>query len=86
MKMMKFSPAQRLRHVLIRSRWRLWLAPSLCAVPYTLSLVWLLQRGQTWIVQIMITPLLMMCLLGLVTWVLACLEFRLKGKAWPWSR
>ena len=83
---MKFSPVQRLRHGLIRSRWRQWLAPALCAVPYLASLVWLLQRGQLWIVQIMITPLLMMAVLALLTWWLARLEFRLQRSSRSHSR
>ena len=83
---MKFSPVQRLRHGLIRSRWRQWLAPALCSVPYLASLVWLLQRGQLWIVQIMITPLLMMAVLALLTWWLARLEFRLQRSSRSHSR
>lgn len=77
---MRFSPAQRLHHAVIRSRWRRWLAPSLCAVPYCVSLVWLVHQGQIWIVQIMLTPLLMMAVLGWLTWWLARLEFQLQRR------
>ena len=83
---MKFSPAQRLRHWLILSRWRRWLAPVICAVPYLGSLMWLLQKGQIWVVQIMITPLMMMAVLALLTWWLARLEFRLQRSSRQHSR
>ena len=52
------------------------LVGSLCALPYSASLIWLLQRGQIWVVQIMLAPLLMMLIIGLLTWSLARLEFR----------
>ena len=84
---MEFSPAHRIRHALVRSRWKVWLAPACCALPYFLSLIWLLGRDQIWIVQIMITPLLMMMILALLTWWLARLEFRMKpGEARPKPR
>ena len=74
---MRLSPRQRLRHWLIRSRWQRWLLPVLCAVPYLLSLLWLLTRGQVWIVQIMLSPLVMLLMIAALTWWLAVLEFRL---------
>ena len=74
---MRLSPQQRLRHWLIRSRWQRWLMPALCAVPYAASLVWLLARGQLWIVQIMLSPILMLLILAGLTWWLARLEFRM---------
>jgi hypothetical protein len=65
-----------LRHWLIRSRWRLWLFPLLCALPYLASLLWLLIQGQAWIAQVMLAPLLMgAALAGLTAW-LGWLEFR----------
>ena len=73
---MRLSFFQRVRHALIRSRWKRWLGPTLCALPYSASLIWLLQRGQIWVVQIMLAPLLMMLIIGLLTWSLARLEFR----------
>ena len=74
---MRLSPRQRLRHWLIRSRWQRWLLPVLCAAPYLVSLVWLLTRGQVWIVQIMLSPLMMLLMIAALTWWLAVLEFRL---------
>ena len=73
---MRFTPAQQLYRFLIVSNVRRWFLPLACAVPYLGSLVWLFQRGQVWIVQIMLAPLLMMLLLGLLTFFLARLEFR----------
>ena len=71
---MRLSSLQRIRHGLIRSRWKRWLGPTLGAVPYTASLLWLLLRGQGWVMQIMMAPLLMMLILGLLTWGLARLN------------
>ena len=70
--------SNQLRHGLIRSRWKRWLFPLLCAIPYLGSLLWLLKLQQGWIAQVMLTPLLMMALLALLTWTLARLEFRQK--------
>ena len=72
----RLSWQQRGRHVLIRSRWQRWLFPLLCSLPYGASLLWLLLRGQVWVVQIMLTPLLMVAILALLTWRLSELEFR----------
>ena len=68
-----------LRHWLIKSRWRRWLLPLLCALPYLLSLIWLLIQGQGWVAQVMLAPILMgAALAGLTLW-LAHQEFR---KTW----
>ncbi len=74
---MRLSLLQLLRHWLICSRWQRWLLPALCAVPYLASLLWLLLRGQIWIVQIMLSPILMLFILAALTWLLARLEFRM---------
>ena len=60
----------------IRSRWRRWLVPLVCALPYLGALVWLLLRQQAWIAQIMLAPLLMTALLALLSLTLARVEFR----------
>ena len=70
--------SNQLRHWLIRSRWKRWLLPAICVIPYLGSLFWLLALKQGWIAQVMVTPLLMMGLLALLTWILARLEFRQK--------
>ena len=74
--MIPFTFSQRLRHLLIRSRWRRWSVPVVCAIPYLGSLLWLLLRGQLWIVQVMLAPLLMGVLLVGLTVLLSHLEFR----------
>ena len=74
--MLQFTPSKRLRHLWIRSRWRRWLVPLLCALPYAGSLIWLLARQQAWIAQIMLAPLVMTALLALLSLLLARLEFR----------
>ena len=74
--MIQFTVRQRFRHFWIRSRWRRWSVPVLCALPYLGSLIWLLLRGQVWIVQIMLAPLLMGALLAALTLLLSHLEFR----------
>lgn len=74
--MIRFTFRQRLRHLLIRSRWRRWSVPVVCAVPYLGSLLWLLLRRQVWIAQIMLAPLLMAGLLAALTMLLSHLEFR----------
>jgi hypothetical protein len=63
------------RHWLIRSRWRHWLLPLLCLLPYSGSIVWLLARGQLWIAQLMLAPLAMAAVLAGVTLELARREF-----------
>ena len=69
---MRFRPWQRL---LIRSRWRLWLGPLICAIPYLGSIFWLLYFSQSWIAAVMLVPLLLIVILGLLTLILARLEF-----------
>ena len=69
---MKFQP---LRHWLIRSRWRRWLAPALCAVPYIGSIVWLLLFSQVWIAMVLLVPALLMIVLAALTLFLAQIEF-----------
>ena len=63
------------RHWLIRSRWRRWLLPLLCLLPYCVSILWLLNRGQPWIAQLMLAPLLMAAVLAALTLELARREF-----------
>ncbi len=74
--MLQLTPVQRVRHLLIRSRWRRWLVPLFCALPYLGALIWLLLRQQAWIAQIMLAPVVMTGLLALLTLVLARVEFR----------
>ena len=69
--LMRFRSWQRL---LIRLRWRHWLGPAICAVPYVASILWLLNFSQTWIALVMLVPALLMLVLGLLTWILARLE------------
>jgi hypothetical protein len=64
----------RARHLWIRSRWRRWLFPLICSLPYLLSLFWLAQRGQIWIAQVLLAPLVMAAAIGVLTLVLARLE------------
>lgn len=76
--MRRFSPTRwpYWHHLLIRLQWRRWLLPALCALPYGLSLLWLSAQGLVWLVQIMLTPVLMAMGVGILTWCLARLEFR----------
>lgn len=69
---MRFQSWQRL---FIRMRWRRWLGPVICAVPYVASVIWLLRFSQTWIALVLLVPALLMVVLGLLTWLLARLEF-----------
>ena len=66
----------RLRHRLIRSRWQRWWFPALCAFPYLLSIAWLLQLNQQWIVGVLLAPLAMGAVIAAITWLLANQEFR----------
>jgi len=66
----------RCRHRFIRSRWQRWWFPVLCALPYLLSIAWLLQLNQHWIVGVLLSPLAMGALIAVVTWFLAWKEFR----------
>ena len=74
--MITLTVKNHIRHVLIRSRWRRWIVPLICAVPYLASLIWLFTRGQSWIVQVMLSPLVMGAALAFLTFFLARLEFR----------
>ena len=74
--MIKYSLIQYIRRFLIRSRYKRWILPTLCAIPYLFSYFWLLFRGQAWISNIMLAPLLMGVLLALLTLILARFEFR----------
>ena len=67
---------ERLNHLWIRLRVRRWIGPALCALPYGLSIFWLLARGQGWMAALMLSPVLLMGSLGLLTWWLARLEFQ----------
>ena len=66
----------RWRHRLIRSRWKRWWFPSLCTLPYLLSIAWLLQQDQQWIVGVLLAPVAMGAVIAAITWVLARQEFR----------
>jgi hypothetical protein len=70
------TPWQQVRHALIRSRWKRWLVPTLCALPYVASIAWLVLLGEGWIAQVLLAPLLMAVLLALLTLWLARQEFR----------
>ncbi len=72
----QLSRWRQLRHVLIRSRWRRWLLPLLCSLPYLASLLWLLLIGEAWIAQVLLAPLVMAAVLGLLSLWLAREEFR----------
>ena len=63
-------------HRLIRLQWRRWLLPMLFCFPYLLSLFWLWGQGLSWLVQIMLAPLVMTLIIAAVTWRLERLEFR----------
>ena len=63
-------------HQLIRLQWRRWLVPTLLMLPYGASLIWLQSQGLIWLVQIMLAPLVMGLIIGLITWLLARLEYR----------
>ena len=63
-------------HQLIRLQWRRWLVPTILMLPYGASLIWLQSQGLIWLVQIMLAPLVMGLIIGLITWILARLEYR----------
>ena len=70
------GPRARIRRLLVRSRWRHWIFPFFCCLPYLFSLIWLWSLGQLWIVQIMFAPLFMFCALAGLTLFLAFFEVR----------
>lgn len=72
----RLSPWRQLRHGLIRSRWRRWLLPVLCSVPYLASLMWLLLIGEAWIAQVLLAPLVMATVLASLSFWLARQEFK----------
>ena len=72
----QLSTWRQLRHALIRSRWRRWLLPLLCSLPYLMSLIWLLLIGEGWIAQVLLAPLVMAGMLGSLSLWLARQEFR----------
>ena len=65
-----------IRHVWILSRWRRWLVPVLCMIPYLGSIIWLLSKQLLWVAQLLLAPLVMGGILGLLTLFLAKTEFR----------
>ena len=74
--MLRLTPVLKIRSYVIRSRWKKWVVPIICTLPYLFSLVWLFSKGQVWIVQIMLAPLVMTLLIALLSFALAKLEFR----------
>ena len=74
--MLRFTLSQNIRRLLIRSRYRKWILPFVCAIPYLFSYFWLLARGQAWISNTLLAPIVMGLLLGLLTLILARCEFR----------
>ena len=66
----------RLRYFLIKSRYKKWIFPFLCTIPYVSSLIWLSAREQFWIVQIMLAPILMILMILFLSYFLAKIEFR----------
>jgi hypothetical protein len=70
------TPALRLRRWLIRSQWTRWIFPTICSLPYLASVLWLMLRGQGWIAQVLLAPLLMGAVMALLTLCLARQEFR----------
>lgn len=72
----QLSTWRQLRHLLIRSRWRRWLLPLLCGLPYLASIIWLLLLGEAWIAQVLLAPLMMAAVLGSLSFWLARQEFR----------
>ena len=73
---MKTSFVQTIVHFLILSRWKKWIIPVICSLPYFGSLIWLLIRQQYWIFQIMLSPLVMIILVCGLGIFLANIEFR----------
>lgn len=64
-----------LNRLWIRARVRKWIAPALCAIPYVGSIIWLLLYSKVWIAMTMIVPAFLILSIGLLTWVLARIEF-----------
>ena len=74
--MINLSYQYRLRNLLIRSKFKRWAFPSLCALPYLYSLLWLTSKGLYWLVQVLIAPIIMTLLLFGLAYILASIEFR----------
>ena len=72
----QLSTWRQLRHALIRSRWRRWLLPLICCIPYLASIFWLLLIGEAWIAQVLLAPLVMAGVLAGVSFWLARQEFK----------
>ena len=72
----QLSRWRQLRHALIRSRWRRWLLPLLCSLPYLMSLIWLLLIGEAWIAQVLLAPLVMAGAVAVLSLWLANQEFK----------
>ena len=63
----------RMRHAWIRSQWKRWFLPTICALPYCLSLIWLVERGEIWIAQVLLAPIVMGCAIAFMTlWLARC--------------
>ena len=79
MNLLRSSPLfrySRVRRYLIRSRWRIWLAPFVCALPYLGSVGWLFIFSQKWIAFVMLIPFFMIILIASLTFILARIEFK----------
>ena len=74
--MINFPAANRLLNLIIRTRWKRWIFPFLCSIPYFASIIWLISKQQLWIAQILLAPILMTLMLVGITFLLAKLEFR----------
>ena len=64
-----------LRRLFIRLRWRKWVGPVICAIPYFGSIVWLFHFSQAWIAITMLIPAVLIIIIGVLTWSLARIEF-----------
>ncbi len=75
---MSWNPPRltRIKHVLIKSRWKNWLFPAICIMPYVACVIWMLFEGLIWVAQIMMAPIFMGAVLALVTYWLAQQEFK----------
>ena len=61
--------------VAIRTQWKRWLGPLICALPYLASIIWLLFYSQPWIAFVLCVPALLIIVIGMITFILARLEF-----------
>ena len=74
--MINFPTPNRVINFLIKTRWKYWIFPFACSLPYLYSIFWLVGRGQSWIAQILLAPIFMTLVLASLTLLLAKLEFR----------